>query len=1068
MEPTPKDTYTIQYNDNTSESGTIPGAAIYGYKNEFWDGGDSGITSMVVNPRATTVVEGRYFLVGDQDYQTYFAVKKESTGNTYYAFKGWGDKSGAVHDPGDSVTASSELAENSVITLTAQWEEIDPLGDTTLENYVDQLPITVFGSDRNVSDPVLITQWTDTDENKQDGRYTGGQVTLDEQGTISYRVSAKIDSGLTSVSDEDHMSYGENFVTFTFHVNVDNKLKFAELDADNKVTLTFKSAILKPTGVTLGKDSKATITGNADHSYSITFDPESVPTDSNGNLDIQITTKWVSGIHDSSELSDPICLTGLKFNLKAGVENRDAFEVRTSANITGTMDMKNKIPANFRAYYRTANGLLLGSEEWQAAFGGTNSNPTALIHALQFMDYKLASIDLANDPMIGQLNANTVTATYPGTVTVTPADITIYMGGDGGYDAVVGEGGGTTTSNSLPHPLFKIEAPDGIDPEDLTFTNGDKTWTVVSDGNGYYHFSEGQGQDKVRVTYCYRDQSGETHTVTNDNFDPTTVGDMYATLIIDLYPGENDMSQVRAVADNGVHYVTSKSGTLTIRAVEDQDATSEIQDAAPAESVAAGSAVAVEPEGGTTYTLNDTGVELPEDSKPSLLFDSIIEDEGSTARTDALEDKVDEKLGEVGSNTTRFYEIKYLDLVDANNGNAWITSSKGTDIYWGYPEGTDTNTTFKLIHFNGLHRDDVEGSSGFDVTDISNLDPKNIEIIDVETTENGIKFHVDAAGFSPFALVWETTSSGGGGATTHTITATAGTGGSISPSGEVSVRDGASQAFAITPDEGNKVRDVVVDGASVGALGSYSFEDVREDHTISVTFTRGNAPADPDDTGVSDWFETGDHDAFLHGYDDGTGRFGPEDSMTRGEAAQMFYNMLKDKSRGGVQFGFEDLSEDAWYYEAVATLASHGILLGTSPTTVEPERPITRAEFTAMAMRFSRGDLSGENIFTDVSEGDWYYGVVVGSIKYGWISGYDDGTGRFGPNDDITRAQATIIANRMLGRVPDGVFIAAHLDEIRRFPDVGEGFYAFRDIVEATNSHDYSKDGGFEHWSALR
>ena len=339
------------------------------------------------------------------------------------------------------------------------------------------------------------------------------------------------------------------------------------------------------------------------------------------------------------------------------------------------------------------------------------------------------------------------------------------------------------------------------------------------------------------------------------------------------------------------------------------------------------------------------------------------------------------------------------------------------------------------------------------------------------TYQDTICFATDQAGIEADVTASFSVSPGGTvipPAATHTITATAGSGGSISPSGEVAVTEGTDQAFTITPDEGNKVRDVAIDGKSVGALGSYTFEDVRGDLTISITFTRGNAPADPDDTGVSDWFETGDHDAFMHGYDDGTGRFGPDDNMTRGEAAQMFYNMLKDKSRGDVQFDFEDLSEGAWYYEAVATMASHGILLGTSPTTVEPERPITRAEFTAMAMRFSKGDLSGENIFTDVFEGDWYYGVIVGSIKYGWISGYDDGTGRFGPNDNITRAQATIIANRMLGRVPDGVYINAHLDELTRFPDVSEGFYAFRDIVEATNSHDYSKDGGFEHWSALR
>ena len=164
----------------------------------------------------------------------------------------------------------------------------------------------------------------------------------------------------------------------------------------------------------------------------------------------------------------------------------------------------------------------------------------------------------------------------------------------------------------------------------------------------------------------------------------------------------------------------------------------------------AGTATAVEPAGGTTYTLNDTGVNLPPDAKPSLLFDSIIESEDSTARTDALKVQVDKKLGTVGSNTNRYYEIKYLDLVDANNGNAWITSSAGTDIYWAYPNGTDENTEFTLLHFEGLHRDGTD--SGFMIEDISKVEPEKIE---VAKTPQGIKFHIGAGGFSPFALVWE-------------------------------------------------------------------------------------------------------------------------------------------------------------------------------------------------------------------------------------------------------------------------------------------------------------------------
>ena len=74
------------------------------------------------------------------------------------------------------------------------------------------------------------------------------------------------------------------------------------------------------------------------------------------------------------------------------------------------------------------------------------------------------------------------------------------------------------------------------------------------------------------------------------------------------------------------------------------------------------------------------------------------------------------------------------------------------------------------------------------------------------------------------------------GATTYTIAASAGTGGTISPSGSVSVSHGASQAFSITPNAGYGITNVLVDGSSVGAVSSYTFSNVTAAHTISATF----------------------------------------------------------------------------------------------------------------------------------------------------------------------------------------------------------------------------------------
>ena len=72
----------------------------------------------------------------------------------------------------------------------------------------------------------------------------------------------------------------------------------------------------------------------------------------------------------------------------------------------------------------------------------------------------------------------------------------------------------------------------------------------------------------------------------------------------------------------------------------------------------------------------------------------------------------------------------------------------------------------------------------------------------------------------------------------YTITAAAGEGGSITPAGEVSVKEGASQTFTITASEGYAIADVLVDGQSVGAVDSYTFENVTANHTIAAVFTR--------------------------------------------------------------------------------------------------------------------------------------------------------------------------------------------------------------------------------------
>ena len=147
---------------------------------------------------------------------------------------------------------------------------------------------------------------------------------------------------------------------------------------------------------------------------------------------------------------------------------------------------------------------------------------------------------------------------------------------------------------------------------------------------------------------------------------------------------------------------------------------------------------------------------------------------------------------------------------------------------------------------------------------------------------------------------------------------------------------------------------------------------------------------------------------------------------------------------------------------AVETLASLGMVEGVGGGKFAPERTITRAEFTVMAMRFARLPEGGENPFSDVTSSDWFYDQVVGAVQYGWITGYTDGT--FRPEATITRAEVTAITNRLLDRAADEDYVDDHAGELRQFPDVSASYWAYHDIVEATNAHSYRVYDGEEHW----
>ncbi len=239
-------------------------------------------------------------------------------------------------------------------------------------------------------------------------------------------------------------------------------------------------------------------------------------------------------------------------------------------------------------------------------------------------------------------------------------------------------------------------------------------------------------------------------------------------------------------------------------------------------------------------------------------------------------------------------------------------------------------------------------------------------------------------------------------------------------------------------------------------------DDLRIRNSITVYagwVPAGNWTAPPEDTGVSETLNTIGHGAYMMGYPDGT--FRPEASLTRAEAAQIFYGLLLERPKAQ-KTGFDDVDETAWYSDAVYTLADLGIIDRNG--LFEPDRNITRAEFVDMAARFARRAETDGISFLDVSEDDWFYESVMTAVGYGWIKGYPDGT--FRPEASLTRAEAAVIVNNMLARNADAEYIGQNT-YFSGYTDVNEDHWAYGAIMEASVSHAFIKDGGWESWLAV-
>lgn len=251
---------------------------------------------------------------------------------------------------------------------------------------------------------------------------------------------------------------------------------------------------------------------------------------------------------------------------------------------------------------------------------------------------------------------------------------------------------------------------------------------------------------------------------------------------------------------------------------------------------------------------------------------------------------------------------------------------------------------------------------------------------------------------------------------------------------------------------------------------SYTFTGWYSDKALTQKITSVTMNSDKtvyagwEATGVPDKLNGDDHFAYVIGYPDG--KVHPEGNISRAETATIFFRLLKSDIRDGnltADNEFSDVSDGQWHNKAISTMAKLGIVKGRRADRFDPDASITRAEFAAICARFSTRPVENSGSFSDIS-GHWAENEIERAAAFGWISGYPDGT--FRPDARITRAEAMTMINRVLCRMPQSE--SDLLDSMVTWPDNKPSDWHYLAVQEATNSHDFNRQGEVgESWTKL-
>ena len=231
---------------------------------------------------------------------------------------------------------------------------------------------------------------------------------------------------------------------------------------------------------------------------------------------------------------------------------------------------------------------------------------------------------------------------------------------------------------------------------------------------------------------------------------------------------------------------------------------------------------------------------------------------------------------------------------------------------------------------------------------------------------------------------------------------------------------GKSVTFTFKPDTGYKVKDVKVDGKSVGAVTTYTVDKLTVSTRIEVTFTNGKLPFT--DVRESDWFYDDVVFAYENGLFSGTSdtTFSPNTSMTRAMLVTVLYRLEGQPAVNG-RSGFSDVQYNGYYEDAVTWAADNGIVNGTSTSTFSPNVNVTREQMAAILYRYAqykKYNTAASSSLNSFSDHTSVSGYAEASLQWSVAEKLVNGSnGKLMPTGNASRAQVAAILHRFAENV---------------------------------------------------